>query len=355
MLFLETMVMMAVFCIVVAIIFSGNSVTAATTRHQQYAFVARRFTSRQQWQHHSSSSLSPQAATQRRVRRTTKLAANGGMDAYDAQMAAMMSSSSSTRQPAMITTDEQNNNFSNEETKYASENSSSKWSGQNSYTQQLFLQPPSSYSASSSYTTTTSSTTPVGVDAYAAEMELTSRASFAQEQNEQLQSTEEGSVMCEEDDDPYEMQFANYLQNLQDEMEIEDVNEDGSLSSSSVVNNNNNEGGVEYIHVNEEEFTIDEQSSSDQEDAFLRMVSNEVQYKKLLNQSPYALTDIEWSTIIQRFLDNLEDGTQKQNGKIKGMSKLRRKDKPKEDRKTVVVVSFVLFVCVFCVIGEHVL
>ena len=174
-------------------------------------------------------------------------------------------------------------------------------------------------------------------------MELTAGSSFAQEQNEQQKSSE-ASVDDDDDYDPYEMQFANYLQNLQDEMEIEDVNEDGASASSSVINNNNNEGGVEYIHVNEEEFTIDEQSSSDQEDAFLRMVSNEVQYKKLLNQSPYALTDIEWSTIIQRFLDNLEDGTQKQNGKIKGMSKLRRKDKPKEDRKTVVVVSFVLFV-----------
>jgi hypothetical protein len=78
------------------------------------------------------------------------------------------------------------------------------------------------------------------------------------------------------------------------------------------------------------------------EDKFLKMLSNEIQYKKFLNQNPYSITDIEVSTLINRFLDNLEDSTQKNNGKIKGQSRLQGKDIPKEGRKTVVVVSFAL-------------
>ena len=53
----------------------------------------------------------------------------------------------------------------------------------------------------------------------------------------------------------------------------------------------------------------------------------------------YALTDIEWEVLIQRFLDNLEDGTQKNNGKFKGQDKLKREVMPKEERKTVVVLG----------------
>jgi hypothetical protein len=78
------------------------------------------------------------------------------------------------------------------------------------------------------------------------------------------------------------------------------------------------------------------------EDKFLKMLSNEIQYKKFLNQNPYSITDIEFLTLLNRFLDNLEDSTQKNNGKIKGQSRLQGKDMPKEGRKTVVVVSFAL-------------
>jgi len=77
----------------------------------------------------------------------------------------------------------------------------------------------------------------------------------------------------------------------------------------------------------------------DQSDRFLKMVSNEVEYKKLLGQSPYALTDIQFSVLLQRVLDNIEDSTQKNNGKFKGQSKLAGKKGPKEERKTVVVLG----------------
>jgi len=75
------------------------------------------------------------------------------------------------------------------------------------------------------------------------------------------------------------------------------------------------------------------------EEKFLLMVSNEVEYKKFLNQSPYSVTDIAWPVLIQRFLDNIEDGTQKNNGKFKGQSKLKGRGMPKEERKTVVVLG----------------
>ena len=80
-------------------------------------------------------------------------------------------------------------------------------------------------------------------------------------------------------------------------------------------------------------------SPIDQEEEFLRMVSNEVNYKKFLGQSPYALTDIKVPVLLQRFLDNLEDGTQKNNGKFKGQNKISRKEQPREERKTVIVLG----------------
>jgi hypothetical protein len=84
---------------------------------------------------------------------------------------------------------------------------------------------------------------------------------------------------------------------------------------------------------------IDTVTSQDIEEQFLRMVSNEVEYKQLLGQSPYALTDIKFPVLLQRFLDNIEDSSQKNNGKIKGQSKLRGRDKPRDERKTVVVLG----------------
>eukprot|EP00984_Skeletonema_dohrnii_P035915 scaffold36301_cov144-Skeletonema_dohrnii-CCMP3373.AAC.1 len=69
------------------------------------------------------------------------------------------------------------------------------------------------------------------------------------------------------------------------------------------------------------------------------MVSNEVEYKQLVGQSPYALTDIKFPVLLQRFLDTIEDSSQKSNGKFKGQSKLQGKDQPRDERKTVVVLG----------------
>lgn len=84
---------------------------------------------------------------------------------------------------------------------------------------------------------------------------------------------------------------------------------------------------------------IDTVTSQDIEEQFLRMVSNEVEYKQLVGQSPYTLTDIKFSVLLQRFLDTIEDSSQKSNGKFKGQSKLQGKDQPRDERKTVVVLG----------------
>lgn len=84
---------------------------------------------------------------------------------------------------------------------------------------------------------------------------------------------------------------------------------------------------------------IDTVTTEDIEEQFLRMVSNEVEYKQLLGQSPYALTDIKFPVLLQRFLDNIEDSSQKNNGKVKGQSKLRGREQPRDERKTVVVLG----------------
>ena len=77
----------------------------------------------------------------------------------------------------------------------------------------------------------------------------------------------------------------------------------------------------------------------EQQDRFLKMLSTEVQVKNFLGENPYAWTDIPFNFMIQRFLDNLEDSLQKNNGKTKGESKLRGKDIPAEDRPTVIVLG----------------
>ncbi|KAL7508453.1 hypothetical protein ACHAWX_000727, partial [Stephanocyclus meneghinianus] len=82
-----------------------------------------------------------------------------------------------------------------------------------------------------------------------------------------------------------------------------------------------------------------QQHIQDIEESFLRTLSNEVQYKKFLKQSPYSLTDIDLRVILQRLLDNIEDGQQKRNGKFKGTNKRLGKEQPREGRKTVVVLG----------------
>mmetsp|Transcript_22636 Transcript_22636/g.33700 ORF Transcript_22636/g.33700 Transcript_22636/m.33700 type:complete len:438 (-) Transcript_22636:1759-3072(-) len=327
------------------------------------------------------------------TRAQTRLAANGGMDAYAAQMASMMQLQNV---PPPATQQQQQYQQANDEesTHSSSGNSASKWTGQNSHLAQL-QQPhaaPAEDSSSNPYSQYAPSDTGV-TDAYVAQVE--------QQQQDISQSfTTDSNVVV----DMYEAQYADYLQSLQNDMEME-----SSLGSISVADGVNAQvddvGAVPYEQiVVEEEMVVAEdtkevmeegesmedkflkmvsneveykklffdgtdspngevsqnqqdpqshftaeaaaadntevvQEEESMEDKFLRMVSNEVQYKKLLNQSPYALTDIEWKVLIQRFLDNLEDGTQKNNGKFKGQSKLSRQIKPKTNRKTVVVLG----------------
>lgn len=79
--------------------------------------------------------------------------------------------------------------------------------------------------------------------------------------------------------------------------------------------------------------------TEEMEEEFLRMLSNEIQYKQMLGQNTYALTDIDVSLIFQRFLDSIEDSQQKNNGKFSGQSRLKGEKVPKENRKTVVVLG----------------
>ena len=248
------------------------------------------------------------------------------MDAYDAQTTAMMSATEENAQP---------------------NNSGGQWPPSNISTQQnLKLERPSASDVPSN-----------NIDAHARAMDNNSRSSFAVTQQ---QST---AMTIEEED----MQFANYMQNLMDQMDMEEetASNGGVTSSDKEFKRGGRISGpfskarmpktftshltpaqLDFFGINPNTGAHQQNQSTPKppelisdEDRFLQMVSSEVQYKKLLNQSPYALTDIEWRILVQRTLDNLEDGTQKNNGKFKGQSKLRRESMPKEERKTVVVVS----------------
>jgi hypothetical protein len=156
----------------------------------------------------------------------------------------------------------------------------------------------------------------------------------------------------DEDDDPPppddEMQFTNYLRMLEDGL-TEDETE-GYLRMLDAAGRLGGEGMMMAEEVSDDRVAVvvaatpsatEKSSAEEAEDyRFLRMVSTEVSYKKfLMNQSPYSVTDIEWRVLVQRFLDNVEDSTQKRNGKFKGESKLRGMGSPREDRKTIVVLG----------------
>lgn len=83
----------------------------------------------------------------------------------------------------------------------------------------------------------------------------------------------------------------------------------------------------------------EEDDEKDRGDEFLRMVSSEIAYKQLKGENPYSLTDLDVAVLLQRFLDNIEDATQKYNGKTKGESKLRGEASPKKERKKIVVLG----------------
>lgn len=313
----------------------------------------------------------------------TQLAANGGMDAYEAQMAAMMARKYASSQPPPASTTE----YASYEPAMSSA-SATKWSGQNSYTQ-LLQQPKSDFSIS--YSKCASET--VGSDAGTAQIDAGPRKSFFDGQ-QKYRDILDVSTTTDVEDIPYEMQLDNFLRSLQREIRDATVTNSAETSDEGVsysklneeedivvdkllqilaqnkkllMTENNNEGSdtstnsqstlsqptqamkQQQAVLQPSSSMIGTPSSTDKqsdgkleenmEDKFLKMLSNEIQYKKFLNQNPYSITDIEVSTLINRFLDNLEDSTQKNNGKIKGLSRLQGKDMPKEGRKTVVVVS----------------
>ena len=55
--------------------------------------------------------------------------------------------------------------------------------------------------------------------------------------------------------------------------------------------------------------------------------------------SSYTLFDIDYSILLQRLLDNIEDVSQKRNGKLSGTSKIMKQTSPKYNRKTVIVLG----------------
>jgi len=272
----------------------------------------------------TATSKQRQPRSQRRATRT-QLAANGGMDAYDAQMAAMTASRDAYEaQMASI-----NQPTATDEPTAIDESSmpASKWTGQNSYTQQLLQEQPAAASVGTDYSNSYSQYSPSNID-----------QSFAEEQSYSYSDDEATYAAAESAIDPYEMQFTNYLLSLQHELETAS----NEMNDYSPPMEAMNEQQPQPHSPSLEETTpsiIEQLDEEDMGDKFLKMVSNEVEYKKLLNQSPYAVTDIEWRVLIQRFLDNTEDSTQKKNGKFKGESKLNRKLVPKKERKTVVLLG----------------
>jgi len=281
----------------------------------QCAFVTPTASKQHQW-------ISRSATT-----RTSQLAGHGGgIDAYDAQMAAMTAGGIETSTAA----GEPTNNIMP---------ASQKWTGQNSYTQQLLPPATEEESTVGSYSTNNNSYD-TGADACAAQMDAMTRKSFVEEQSTTVRN-EEPTVAAamesssDDDDDPCEMEFQNYLLALQREMETAsaEANNEANPPSAQVVSQQPPPPKVETatpaVELTEEEMA----------DKFLKMVSNEVEYKKMLKQSPYSLADIEWSVLLQRSLDNLEDNSQRNDGRFKGQSKRKGQLMPKKERKTVVLVG----------------
>eukprot|EP00980_Cylindrotheca_fusiformis_P008547 scaffold1813_cov109-Cylindrotheca_fusiformis.AAC.5 len=136
--------------------------------------------------------------------------------------------------------------------------------------------------------------------------------------------------------DPYQTQYQQYFQSYQGIQT--DTSQTISWDQPASYYEPTSVGSTQH-HPPEMATEQDTSSEVNREDEFLKMLSTEVQYKKLLGQNPYALTDIELPVLIQRVLDNIEDATQKNNGKLKGQDRLKGQKKPKDERKTVLVLG----------------
>ncbi|KAL7532903.1 hypothetical protein ACHAXR_010309 [Thalassiosira sp. AJA248-18] len=310
----------------ICIFIASASVAAATTFGPNRAFVAPAL-----FHPGSECTFVATSASKTHLRRSTtrtRIAgtANGsGMDAYDAM------SSGNNQQPATAT--------ANSGQSSASVTSTPKWSGQNSYTQQFQQQPDTNNNGmdySNSYTSSYST------NSYEEQTTGNNQHAFAAAV----------AAVEEESDDPYEMQFTNYLLNLQQEMEMaaaaagEEAQNSQPMEAAPIMETimsqqqqPQSSSSMEAVETAAPQPAIVELTEEEKSDQFLKMVSNEVEYKKFLNQSPYSLSDLEVSVLLQRYLDNLEDSFQKNNGKLKGEAKLKGKSIPKEERKTVVVLG----------------
>jgi len=103
--------------------------------------------------------------------------------------------------------------------------------------------------------------------------------------------------------------------------EMDEGNLPGSVIKASQLQSKPEEGAMELMQQQEQE---------DTEEKFLKMVSSEIEVKKLNGQNPYAVTDIDFHSISEKFIDTFEHTLQK---------KIRGRKEPKEDRKTIVVLG----------------
>lgn len=145
------------------------------------------------------------------------------------------------------------------------------------------------------------------------------------------------SQQTSEEENSYDLQYQQYLEDMRQHMMPEAEGQEAAvkMEAKSLATDRS----TEISSRSTEEQAQQDQHVQDVEESFLRTLSNEVNYKKFLGQSPFSLTDINIPLIIQRFLDNIEDGQQKRNGKLKGLNKRLKRDQPRDERKTVVVLG----------------
>jgi len=178
----------------------------------------------------SSSAFIHHTDTSRHRRILTKLN-NGGMDAYDAQMAAMLAATKEEQQPIINIDDTTVTNT--KEDSYQYDIPVSTW----------------------------------GQSILEARQSSLIQGPFANKERENEQ-------------------FANYLQELQSTISMKrDINDNIQPPIATAASSDEEEhSSITYIEPNDELISTTEEEVS-QEDLFLKMVSNEVEYKKLLNQS----------------------------------------------------------------------
>jgi len=178
----------------------------------------------------SSSAFIHHTDTSRHRRILTKLN-NGGMDAYDAQMAAMLAATKEEQQPIINIDDTTVTNT--KEDSYQYDIPVSTW----------------------------------GQSILEARQSSLIQGPFANKERENEQ-------------------FANYLQELQSTISMKrDINDNIQTPIATAASSDEEEhSSITYIEPNDELISTTEEEVS-QEDLFLKMVSNEVEYKKLLNQS----------------------------------------------------------------------